>query len=438
MNKKKKSRNYSARIGKKNLDIKNSKFFNVQSVQMSNYLKNKIKIRPPFSPGLFSYSKSKKNISKVNKMNSRNIKNSNNFFLSNVYSIKPNYTKNSTTSKNNNYIKNILYSSINKKSNTKSLLLSCSTLNLNKYKLSTNESNKIRYLDSNEKQNINKFNNKSINLNINFNVEKNKSVDEKNTQIIPQYKNYFISSEKYQNESRRMLLEYIKILNKKEKNINNILKQNNISEKVLNQKFIIKGINNSNDSVQLSDKNFIIGEGKNYNYLNDLNDSFSEESKNELNYEDNNEPYVNIKNKYINFNKKNKFNYINSIKNQNNKKINIINFLFVPKVLNLVESKGKTEKYIFCTVPDESSFIKGEENYKFIWKNMVDNEIENEFKIDNIKECFINEKYKNRFIIKVQMDDYTELKFEIETPTNEVSEYYSYGINYLLKKLIRC
>ena len=69
---------------------------------------------------------------------------------------------------------------------------------------------------------------------------------------------------------------------------------------------------------------------------------------------------------------------------------------------------------------------------------MVDNEIENEFKIDNIKECFINEKYKNRFIIKVQIDDYTELKFERETQNNEVSEYYSYGINYLLKKLIRC
>ena len=43
-------------------------------------------------------------------------------------------------------------------------------------------------------------------------------------------------------ESRRMILEYIKILNKNEKNIKNVLKKNNISELILNQKQTTKPI----------------------------------------------------------------------------------------------------------------------------------------------------------------------------------------------------
>lgn len=415
MNKKKKSRNHSFEMDKKLIDIYNNRLFNVKTIKANNYTKKWNKLRPPISQGLFSYNKTVKNVPFQKKRNSRNIKN-NIFFSINAFS-NNNYIKNTTNSKNNNYTNNIFFSSVNKKSSTKNSLLSSSSIDLNKYKINKDENKKIHLSDRKEKNYINKFINKSINLNINLKLEKNKSNKEKNNIcIIPYYKNYFISSPKYQIESRRMILEYIKILNKREKNIRVIMKKNNISEKILNQKFAIKNINDINLN-------------NNYYFEEIENNSDSEEKK---------DPYLNINNKkinIINFNKN--FNNSNLLITDKNKKINILKFLFVPKVLNLIESNKESQKYIFTLVPDESTYIKGLENYKLIWRNMDNYEIENEINIKDIKDCFINEKSRNRFIIKVQMDDFNEYVFEIESPTNEVCEYFTFGINDLLEKLKR-
>ena len=137
---------------------------------------------------------------------------------------------------------------------------------------------------------------------------------------------------------------------------------------------------------------------------------------------------------YKNNNKNNNFNVKNSL---NNQKINIINFLCVPKVFNLIESNKNSEKYIFVVVPSEITYLKGVENYKLVLRNMVSNEIENEFNIKNVKECYINKNNKNRFIIKVQIDQFNETNLEIETPNDEISEYFTYGINLLSKNKIK-
>ena len=446
MNNKNKSRNYSSNIGKKRQDFNKKKVFNEKTVQVNNNSKNKIKLRPPFSPGLFSYNKPVQIIPQNRTQNSRNIKKNNNFFNSNVFSSQPDYTKISSIDKNYNLTNNMFLSSVNKKTSTKnSLLLSNSTINLNKYKISINDSNKNPSFDSSEKQNINKFINKSINLNINFNYEKDKSNSDKNNniQIISQYKNFFLTSPKYKTESRRMILEYIKILNKEERNIQKILKENNISEKVLNQKNVIKNknkMNFNNNSVKFNNKelkNVLAGEAKKNPIMSGLNNSFSAESDNNTNSEENNETYMNILNNKKNsaFNTNNKFTFVNDLNNQKKKKISLLNFLFVPKILNLLESKNKSEKYIFSLVPEVSTYMKGFENYKFIWRNIINNQIENEIDIRYIKECFINERHKNRFVIKVQMNESNKSFFEIETPTNEICEYFTYGINNLMNSI---
>ena len=135
--------------------------------------------------------------------------------------------------------------------------------------------------------------------------------------------------------------------------------------------------------------------------------------------------------------KNNKFNVTNSLNQQKNQKINIINFLCVPKVFNLIESNKNSEKYIFVVVPSEITYLKGVENYKLVLRNMVSNEIENEFNIKNVKESYINKNNKNRFIIKVQIDQFNETNLEIETPNDEISEYFTYGINLLSKNKIK-
>ena len=70
-------------------------------------------------------------------------------------------------------------------------------------------------------------------------------------------------------------------------------------------------------------------------------------------------------------------------------------------------------------------------------RNMISSEIEKEFNINNIKECYINKNHKNRFIIKVQIDNLNELNLEIETPNDEISEYFTYGINLLSKNKMK-
>ena len=414
MNYKNKSRNYSSTKTKHLFNINTNQSYKARTIKSINYSKNKIKIRPPFNPGVFSYNKPNNYNHKNETKKSRNIKNKSMvLFPSKSISLNPNYVNsNYSNEKNNNYLdyfNNMFLSSMTQKTNPKKSTLSQPLLNLNKYKININENSIIHSVENNNRQNINKYINKSVNLNINFNYQNSDINKEKNIIQLPRYKNNFISKQKYQIESRRMILEYIKILNKNEKNIKNVLKKNNISELILNQKHI---------------------------FLNNLNYSSSVESKDNSSNEEYYESCSNKKSlfEYIKlFN--NKYSFIESLNNQKNKKINITNFLFVPKVLNLIESDKSKKKYIFVITPDENTYKIGNENYKLIWRNMINYEIENEFRLKDIKDCYINEKYKNRFIIKVIIDEFgNEYKFEIETPTNEICEYLSYGIKYLAKK----
>lgn len=438
-----KSRNYSSKAKKNIVNNYMNKHIPKQTTKSININKSKMKLRPPFNPGFFSYNKSiNNNNQKKKNIHSRNTKinnNNNDFFLSNTFSINPKDTKNSSNQQNSNYLNSIIFSSVNKKIHTNNSLLSHSSINLNKYKINIqNISNIRRKIDNNEKNNVNNFVNKSINLNINFNYEKrNKPLKENNIILIPCYKNYFKSSKKHEIESRRMLLEYTKLLNKKEKNVKQILLKNNISSKILNKKLV--NVNDIN-STKINSDDILLGETSKNIYLNNINYSFFGESKKNSNIEEYYEHNKNnaFSNKFIKINNEtnNNFSFINSLNSQNHKKIKLINFLFVPKILNLIQPYKKSEKYIFAIVPDENTYIKGIESYKFIMRNILNNEIENEFYINDIQECYINEKKTNRFIIKVKYNNDNNKNIEIETPSNEICEYYVNGILYLSKESI--
>jgi len=273
-----------------------------------------------------------------------------------------------------------------------------------------NLSNNNIYNNNNNNYNNVKNTNMSLNINLNNINSNNNNLSKK------VYHNYFGDTQKYEKESRRMIIEYIKMLNNNN-NIKQTLLDNNISQKVLNQKF------NDSENDNLSSELF--GEAKKQLYLKNLNYSLSYDS-----YRTNEENSINV----VNNNLLNLNNLNDILLNKEKKKINILNFLCVPRVLNLIEENKTKERYIFLITLDETYFTERKESYQFQWRNMTNNEIENVFKLKEIKTCVASNNYKNRFIIEVEKEDLIEnLNFEIEAPTNEICNNYIIGLNYLLE-----
>jgi hypothetical protein len=310
-----------------------------------------------------------------------------------------------------------------------------------KFKTINNINNNIDYNNNNnindDNQNVknissNVNNNKSINMSMtNLNKIKDNNLNSNNNNFmskktiksnvggnnedpfpLPHYKNYFIENPKNEVESRRMIIEYLKIMNKNVNNISKVLINNNISRKVLNQKYTE---NEYYENYEL------FGEAKKELYLKNLNYSLSSDSDNS-NEEDNKD-----------FNNVLSMNNLNSLLLDNEKKkIDILYFLCVPKVLNLIGENNSKQKFIFLVVPDENTLMKAKESYLFQWRDMSNNEVENEFNLKSIKSCYVSDKYNNRFLIEVEKEDLIEnLIFEIETPSKEVCDYYVNGIQFL-------
>ncbi len=379
-----------------------------------NYLLNNSKkkkiIKPPFKKGLYSYKQSHSYIQNIN---------NNNFFS---YE-SPNYSLFNIKKEKNNIL-NILPIEGNS--------LSFSSLNLNKYKIYNikEKNNKIE-----NKQIINdssafiKNNNLSMNKNNNsINNNKNKINNSLNNSYINEYFDYFNDRRTYEKESRRMIIELFK-LNLGDKNnvgIKQLLKDNNISLKVLNQKLTQREyeneLSNNNSNLNTINNKEVFGEAKKVLYLKYLDNNFLSQNSTITT-----EIFSNGSNKLFNIG-----NDIIINKNKNKKKINILNFLCVPRVLNLIE-EDKSQKYIFLITLDEIYFKEGKESYYLQWRDMENNTIKNEFNLKEIKSCKINRKNKNRFIIEMDKDDLIEnLSYEIETPIEEICNYYVIGINYLI------
>ena len=380
----------------------------------TNNNKKKRIIKPPFKQGLYSYKNTSYNyIPKIN---------NNNFFsydTPNYSIIKIKKDKNNIININNIYMPNEPGNSS----------LSFSSINLNKYKINNMPNN----FDKNEIKEINDSNSiiKNTNLSMNFNlsnhsINNNNKSNPNNTMnksII--YHDYFKDSLPYEKESRRMIIEFAKLNLNKKKDIKQIIKENNISLKILNQKYAEKDEEKDNDINNNTNNNTnreLFGEAKKQVYLKNLDYYLSQNSTITTEVLNNKNKKFNIENNFL-------------INNKNKKRINILNFLLTPRVLNLIEDSENKKKFIFLIALDEIFFSEGKESYLFQWKNMENNEIENQFNIKLIKNCIENKIFNNRFCLKVEnQDSQQEYNYEIETPSNEICNNYVTGINYLLCK----
>ena len=380
----------------------------------TNNNKKKRIIKPPFKQGLYSYKNTSYNyIPKIN---------NNNFFSYDT----PNYSIINIKKDKNNIINiNNIYMP-NEPGNSS---LSFSSINLNKYKINNMPNN----FDKNEIKEINDSNSiiKNTNLSMNFNlsnhsINNNNKSNPNNTMnksII--YHDYFKDSLPYEKESRRMIIEFAKLNLNKKKDIKQIIKENNISLKILNQKYAEKDEekdNEINNNINNNTNRELFGEAKKQVYLKNLDYYLSQNSTITTEVLNNKNKKFNIENNFL-------------INNKNKKRINILNFLLTPRVLNLIEDSENKKKFIFLIALDEIFFSEGKESYLFQWKNMENNEIENQFNIKLIKNCIENKIFNNRFCLKVEnQDSQQEYNYEIETPSNEICNNYVTGINYLLCK----
>ena len=374
------------------------------------------KIKPPFRKGLFSYKQSFN--SSHNEFIEKKLSDNITHNLSSIESPKYfNLDLNKENINYNNY--NMMEKdSKNYKPNYNSSL-SFSTINLNKYKISMASSQNNRsYKETNYnsyKPYNNNIKNVSITLNNNTSNENNFITGKKI------YYNFFKDNSSYEKESRRMIVEYLKVVGRlgyknKNYNFNRTVLDNNISPKILNQKCIENAFNN----------NDFLDDIKKPIRKNSINYSVSNDSITSNNTIDKNNS---ISNKKLNLYKFNNISFFNE-----NKKIDLFNFLWVPRVLNLIAGDTK-EKYIFLITLDEIFYKEGEESYKIQWRNMTENEIENEINIRQINYCYENSKFNYRFIIKAHNELNQKFYFEIEAPSKELCNNYVKGINYLLKQI---
>ena len=408
-------------------------------VQISLENKNKKKkIKPPFKQGLYSYKQS---------FNTYQNEYNQNLLNNNFYSNSPNKIKNENNIININGIIQPFGQNISNNNSS----LSFSSINLNKYKINTIPSQKNKNIIFNNNAynttNINNIKNTNANTNLNLGNYNNKDNKNNNNTIYPKkvYQDYFIDNQKYEKESRRMIVELIKIFNSENNNANNninnnnstikqLLIDNNISLKVLNQKFIEKEFSNYlNSSMNDNNNNLeLFGEAKKQLYLKNLNYSLSYDSFRTNNNNDENN--LNDDNN-TNNNKANNILSVNNINslllNKEKKKINILNFLYVPRILNVIED-GVVERCIFFITLDEIFFKEGKESYSLQWRDMQ-NEIRNKLNLKEIKSCKANRKHKNKFNIEIEKSDLIEnLIYEIETPSEEICDNYVAAINYLI------
>lgn len=427
----------------------------------------------PIKKGMFSY---KTSINYLNNYNYNELYRNNS---QNVIEVKePNYNYNNYKQSNNSLLSAELklnlddnyvdHDTIEQNKNMGERVFSTSSLNLNKYKI--NKNNVI-----NQKQNIlgqnnyvnnypnkmNSNNNYPNNSNNNsFNLSKNKSQiigkNQNNNEIKPNLSmavenkkkkvkkiaDHFRNSETYEKESRRMIIEYIKILNKKEaknhslKNIENILKKNNISKRVLNMEYNLEEFNSMNlfNYSNIKEKNKT-NKNEDINIRKKILFNSFDNNYNAQNYKE-----TNNQNKIITKNistpiKKNITNFLNKMDDIKKDKINMISFLSVPRIMDLY-FLNKKYKFIFVLYPSNISYKNAIESYIFKFTDIKTKQIIGGFDLVKVKICLKIPNKPNNFNIETY-DGKTYKNYEFVTKSPNIANNYVKAINYIAQ-LVKC
>ena len=352
-------------------------------------------------------------------------------------------------------------------------VMSYSSLNLNKYRINKkniinqkkniimpnfqgiNFSNKALNKSENDYKNNN--NNKSINDNQTLNIKQNQNENKNNLTMIVETKkkkvrkvaDHFKNNPKNEQESRRMIIELTKIINrqkyKNKKNytsedVDNIMEKNNISKKVLNKEYNLEDINSwnafNNSDIFMNSKE-INNNNNNLNSKRNLlnNNSFDGNTlSNSKEINSNNNSKIISKSLFTPI-KKNINNFLTKMNDAKRDKINIISFLSIPRIMNLYYLN---QKYIFIFVlsPSDICFRDGIESYIFKFADIDTKQFVGGFDLIKVKICSKIRNKPNNFYIET-FNGKIRRNYEIETKSSLITDNYVKYINYL-SQLIKC
>jgi hypothetical protein len=350
-------------------------------------------------------------------------------------------------------------------------VLSASSLNLNKYKINKNNiinQKKNILIQNNQAKN---YSNRLLNLDANNNPnDNNTSLIMNKSQIIRMSQNdietrnnlskgsgikkkkirkiadHFKNNPKYEKESRRMIIEYIKILNKKEykykkaytpEDISTTLEKNNISKKVLNKEYNLGDLNVWN-AFNNSDI-FINSKEINNNNLNSKKNLLNNNSieANNLSYykETNNNNSKTISKNFFTPIKKNISNFLTKMNDVKKDKINIIAFLSIPRIMNLYYLEQKYT-FIFVLSPSDICYKEGIESYIFKFSDINNKQFVGGFDLIKVRICSKIQNKPNNFYIET-FNGKIKRNYEIEAKSSYIADNYVKYINYL-SQLIKC
>lgn len=244
-------------------------------------------------------------------------------------------------------------------------------------------------------------------LNLSQFINKPKKVkerDKNNNGII--IKNNFLYKSKAENESRRMIIEYLKVLKRADNTLlKNILKYENISEKVLNQQKYI----NTNLYIYS---------------MNSQNSKFF--------YVKNNKKLETpLERTYL----KNVSKFLKDMNDITKDKVSMVKYLSTPRIMDLIFNE-KIYKFIFLLKPNQLSYLKGLESYIFQWVDLKSKTIVGGFDLIKVNSCCVNFKEDKNVLIETYDGEYHR-EYELITKSSREASIIVRAINYI-SRLEKC
>ena len=246
----------------------------------------------------------------------------------------------------------------------------------------------------------------------------------------------FLFKDFYQKESRRMIVEYLKIYNNDNMSLKQFMRDKNINPLVLlkgkNLEESQNSLNNSKSNNNMNISNFDFDKEK-ANIENTLSKSGLSKNK------DLTENFS--QNRFKNVNSfKILSNFLNDVNDESQEKTYLV-FLSIPRILGLI-SLGEKSSYIFCVSPTNISCKYGIETYIFKWNDCKNYNLIGYFDLINVENCYINMENKTRFEIYINQGRRTKNKnennkvneekyYSIEANDEEIAQNYTQAINFL-------